>query len=162
MNHSLGIPAQLKTRGVVSELKERAGHGCSSPLAFKLLPVVHITPSSIQKSSSSPKNHSYAKKKKIESQTSPLASLCTQIQREDSQGSPCPANSKYLPQSLKRNTKKNGVKWLRQDFKKCSGWIQKYQHQTYKQVRFDYLWLSSFRIRFFLSPSFLFFSPRVW
>ena len=52
--------------------------------------------------------------------------------------------------SLIKEKHKNGVKWLSQDFKKCSGWIQKYQHQTCKQVRFDYLWVSSFRIHFSL------------
>lgn len=52
--------------------------------------------------------------------------------------------------SLIKEKHENGVKRLRQDFQKCSGWIQKYQHQTCKQVRFDYLWVSSFSIHFSL------------
>lgn len=91
-------------------LKEMAGRYLHFSPCIQIA-IVHLTPWNTQ---THPFPKEWQKKslshRKRESLPDHLASLRTQMRgaafrRQDSQGSPCPANFKYLPHSLKRNTK---------------------------------------------------------
>lgn len=123
ISKSLPIPlvaheSQLQNEnGEEHYLTERAGHCLQLPPRIQIAchcpfnTLKHPHPPSPQRMSTveiTPRD--LKKKKKNESLPGCLASLCTQMrgaafQREDSQGSLCPANFSYLPHSLKRNTK---------------------------------------------------------